>query len=128
VFECNGQFNRPCVFRCEEDYACWLQGVVEIRASETWLWGMKISDLYVGQFRFCLTSCSEGVSNSLCPITIGSSPPSFFVHVHIINNLIYSASAPGGPQRYGMCFTNDIATVIYGNIGKSLTKFWTYAP
>eukprot|EP01127_Copromyxa_protea_P016216 TRINITY_DN4785_c0_g1_i1.p1 TRINITY_DN4785_c0_g1~~TRINITY_DN4785_c0_g1_i1.p1 ORF type:complete len:601 (-),score=117.82 TRINITY_DN4785_c0_g1_i1:13-1773(-) len=101
VIECSGQFKRPCVFRCTEDYACWLQGVVEIKASESWIWGMKISDV-------------EGVSLNPCPVSIGSAPPQYYVRVNVINNLIIST--PGTTQNYGLCFSNDIATVVYGNI------------
>jgi len=103
IIECSGKLNRPCVFRCVENHKCWFQGVIEIRANEAWLWGVRISD-------------TTGSSSSLCPIAVGSTPPIFFLRIHIINNLIEGNSRGSGKHRYGMCFSNDIGTVVYGNI------------
>lgn len=47
IIECSGKLNRPCVFRCVEEHKCWFQGVVEIKANEAWLWGVRISDMFV---------------------------------------------------------------------------------
>lgn len=61
-------------------------------------------------------TCRDDIFENPCPVTIGSTPPNYYVRVHVINNLIYGVTNPGGPKRYGMCFSNDIGTVVYGNV------------